>query len=567
MLSPRRIGMPVSLALLAAVGLADGRTAAAGNSADAPAVDTVPGSAAAPTGTIDIVISKLPPFGSSELARLEAAAGPLTAKHLDMTNGDVWRVAADRLPAIEAAAKACGAKVMLPSGTRDGVSGDTSAMMSPLVPMSSGTPMSKAQKSLIKRTKQAGGNSNMGMAGLGDPMMIEYALTKDLGAPGVASGTAPIMLPLGDGTSVMASRTELERTEDGYIWHGAIDGTMEPVTLMWWPSGRLSGQFTHKGRIYAVKPLGEGMHGVMEMKQDDLPPEHAPMPARLMKKMKMKDDPLPMTGDATDLMPAMGETLKSRDDAKKFQDAPDDRAAPAKLGHTIVKPSGASAEAPSEQHEITLLVAYTAAAAAYYSDIEKDLIRLSVADTNRSFVASGIKGVRIKLVHTYKTSYVEKGSHFEHVFRFADKGDGYMEEVHKLRDRKKADISVLIVHDPNGCGLAAGVQPPPERAFAVVHHGCAATTYSLAHEIGHLLGTRHDVGFDDSSSPHPEGHGFVHSTEWRTVMSYKESCGGCPRLPFWSNPNLMIGDTPAGNELANNARVIESQARYIAAYR
>ena len=91
----------------------------------------------------------------------------------------------------------------------------------------------------------------------------------------------------------------------------------------------------------------------------------------------------------------------------------------------------------------------------------------------------------------------ESGSHFEHVFRFADKGDGYMDEVHALRDQHKADISALIVHDPNGCGLSAAVAPPADRAFTVVHHECAALSYSLAHEIGHLIGARHDVALDD----------------------------------------------------------------------
>ena len=41
-------------------------------------------------------------------------------------------------------------------------------------------------------------------------------------------------------------------------------------------------------------------------------------------------------------------------------------------------------------------------------------------------------------------------------------------------------------------------------------------------------------------TPFPYGHGFVNGTKWRDIMSYKESCGGCPRLPggraqtYWS---------------------------------
>ena len=46
-------------------------------------------------------------------------------------------------------------------------------------------------------------------------------------------------------------------------------------------------------------------------------------------------------------------------------------------------------------------------------------------------------------MHAYQTDYVEKGEHFDHLWRFADKGDGYMEEIHGLRDKYRADVAVL----------------------------------------------------------------------------------------------------------------------------
>ena len=63
----------------------------------------------------------------------------------------------------------------------------------------------------------------------------------------------------------------------------------------------------------------------------------------------------------------------------------------------------------------------------------------------------------------------------------------------------------------------------------MVHHECAAASYSLAHEIGHLIGARHDLNLDKNLKPFPYGHGYVNGTKWRDIMSYKESCGGCPR--------------------------------------
>ena len=149
-------------------------------------------------------------------------------------------------------------------------------------------------------------------------------------------------------------------------------------------------------------------------------------------------------------------------------------------------------------------------------------------------------------MHAYQTDYVEEGEHVNHLWRFADKGDGYMEEIHALRDKYGADVAMLIVDDPIGCGLATRVFADAGEAFAVVHHECAAMTYSIAHEIGHIIGARHEPSIDKTMVPFPYGHGFVNGTKWRDIMSYKESCGGCPRLPVWSSPKVMIMGEPAG---------------------
>ena len=47
-------------------------------------------------------------------------------------------------------------------------------------------------------------------------------------------------------------------------------------------------------------------------------------------------------------------------------------------------------------------------------------------------------------------------------------------------------------------------------------------------------------------TPFPYGHGYVNGTKWRDIMSYKESCGGCPRVPVWSSPKVLVKGEPAG---------------------
>ena len=135
--------------------------------------------------------------------------------------------------------------------------------------------------------------------------------------------------------------------------------------------------------------------------------------------------------------------------------------------------------------------------------------------------------------------------HFNHLYRMVD-GMGAFEKVQALRNEMRADVVViLVVDDASGCGLATRVTADAEEAFAVVHHACAALLYSIPHEIGHIIGARHDAAVDQTPSAQPYGHGYVSGTKWRDIMSYGAGCNGCPRLPIWSNPTVKVKGRPA----------------------
>ena len=203
---------------------------------------------------------------------------------------------------------------------------------------------------------------------------------------------------------------------------------------------------------------------------------------------------------------------------------------------------------------IDVIVAYTKAAANSYANIVREVIEPAVEAGNDSFQMSGIGYIKLRLVHTYQTGYVETGDQFVDLWRFADKGDGHMDEIHELRDRYRADVAILVVDDADGCGQATRVQADEDDAFAVVHHACAKANFSLVHEIGHLLGASHE-------------RGYVYGNEWRDIMSYKANCGGCLRLPVWSNPDVLIRGVPAGSARHDNARVIAENGVRVAAFR
>ena len=307
--------------------------------------------------------------------------------------------------------------------------------------------------------------------------------------------------------------------------------------LLWWPDGKMAGTIPHEGHIYSIRHMGRDMHAIVEMSEDRLPTEHGTMPSRLRTPdPRLRDEPL------------IGQ----------------ERIRSAAVPPAVVQ---GEAEGAAEKVTIDVIVAYTPKAASNYADIRREVAELSIEQANETFRRSNLGHIKLRLVHGYQTDYVERGEHFDHVWRFADADDRYMEEVHGLRNQYRADVAVLIVDDPAACGLATRVFADSNEAFAVVHHECAATTYSVAHEIGHLIGARHDLNFDKTMWPFPYGHGYFNDNKWRCIMSQRESCGGCPRLPVWSSPNVMVDGEPAGTVDLDNARVIGEQAARVAGFR
>ena len=482
-------------------------------------------------------------FGSYSFRKLIAAlkkrAGKSKRTLLPLTKSEVWTVPKDKVAAVRKEASRHGV-VMSRLGAAWNIL---------LKRLPAGRRMNSKQKALMEVAKASAATVGVGMVAAPPPPLMEYALTKDANLPAASQAAAKITVALSDSTVLTITRTEVDVRSDMCVWRGTVDGTGAPVTLMWWPGGKTAGMVQHQGKLFSIRHVGGEMHAVVAMAEDKMPPEHAPIPVRLRSNdPNLRDDPLVHQGDASIFRPAMA--------AMRLPEA------------GIPEVVAREPSQPLKNAVIDVIVAYTRKAASNYTDIRRDLVQLAVEEANESFIRSNISNVKLKLVHAYQTDYLEEGAHFDHVWRFADKGDGYMDEIHSLRDKYRADVAVLIVDDPKGCGLATRVFADADEAFAVVHHECAATTYSLAHEIGHLIGARHDLNLDKIVVPFPYGHGYVDGTRWRSIMSYKESCGGCTRLPVWSSPKLLIKGEAAGTlTQQDNARVIAEQAARVAAFR
>ena len=375
--------------------------------------------------------------------------------------------------------------------------------------------------------------------------------------------TTRIVVHLNDKQRMTVRLTSVETRESGTTWRGETTETGEPAMLMGWNDGRSGGMFAHRGRVYTFqKPASVNgrIQAVAELDPERIAAQHEAMLAQA----PQKETSL-VSRSITSFLHLRERAARDHQHHDTADTTSDAIQSPV-MQIALLSPTQRQ-ELAARKTTIDVMVLYTKKAAANYLDIETDLIAHAIEEANASFRNSGIGNIALNLAHTQAVDYTEtERDHFNHLYRMVD-GVGPFEKVHALRNEKRADVVILIVDDASGCGLATRVGADAEEAFAVVHHTCAALMYSIPHEIGHIIGARHDAAVDQTPSASAYGHGYVNGTKWRDIMSYGAGCNGCPRLPVWSNPTIKVKGEPAGTLLADNARLLLEQADRVASFR
>ena len=236
-----------------------------------------------------------------------------------------------------------------------------------------------------------------------------------------------------------------------------------------------------------------------------------------------------------------------------------DRSFECELVHTALPvdargdPSAAGADDGSV---IDLLVVYTPAARSGSggTSLIEALIDLAVADLNRALEDSGVVQ-RMNMVGKREVAYTEPAdsSGSTMLSHLANPADGYLDEVHPLRDGLRADLVHLIQASSFRGGRAEVLGP-----FGATHYDLLGGL--VPHELGHNMGLLHDRYNDASNHPFPYSHGYVnqaafapgapYESRFATIMAYNSQCGDagffCPWANTFSNPDMTYNGYPMG---------------------
>jgi hypothetical protein len=371
---------------------------------------------------------------------------------------------------------------------------------------------------MVKRSRLV----NVDFTLIGDAAASAFALGRDQ----PAAPRRRLLLNLFDDVSLTVDVEAVKTSNDGRFltWTGKIQGQPRSQVIISKTDDASFASVSTDSAFYQVKPVAgaAAAHVVQELNRDAFPKDGPPRPAR---------DPGPRAdiGRAAD------------DDG---------------IIDVLVLYSPAAKAAAGGQTAVDLLV------------------QNAEEDANQGYRNSQLSH-RVHVVHAQEVDYNESSGFDAALKALADPADGSIDAIHALRDQYGADMVSLLINNDEYCGLAYLMtdlsRDFSNSAFSVVNVNCAVGNHSFAHEMGHNLGADHDRN-NNCHGLFPYSCGLQHAPEFRTIMAYPCATGNCPRVNFWSNPNVAYQGINTGilqgdPNAADNASTLRVTAAIAARWR
>ncbi len=309
------------------------------------------------------------------------------------------------------------------------------------------------------------------------------------------------------GTRTLDLDQPREHPNQTKVWRGRLRGEAGSDVTLVTHGTAMVGTILSNQPMYKIEATGGSLHRLIEVDEEALPPDH---------------HPLVVTDDAAVEAPPTGGASQQTD----------------------------TTAAATVDSTVDLLVLYTSAAKTQEGGqaAMEALITLGIDSANQAYSNSQI-AMQLRLVHTSEVVYTKSGVIDTDLTRLRSTTDGIMDQVHQLRDLYKADLVALIVDNGGGyCGIAYVMTNGPRASFAssafsVTARDCIANN-TLAHEMGHNMGNAHDRATGGTGA-YPYSYGYRDEIEkFRTIMAYACPTVSCPRVKYFSNPNITINGRP-----------------------
>lgn len=230
-------------------------------------------------------------------------------------------------------------------------------------------------------------------------------------------------------------------------------------------------------------------------------------------------------------------------------------------GKQATRPPPRPAGSPTPVIEV--LVAYTKAVSDLRADIAA-VAQTAITEANQINLDSGAD-FKLHLAGTIETGDEENPDLDTNLDALTTSKDDYFDDVQGARTEKRADVVVLAIKLQGPVfGTSAAIMADAPTGFAVVNYRYLVTDFVLLHEVGHLLGLRHEITSDDSKDPYNDGHGYrrVDGTKVLATVMATGCVSPCRRVPRWSNPDRDFEGGKGGVKGESNEAGVVTDSAY-----